>query len=118
MRSPTRYSVIAVLLLLSQISLGVGWLDHRAPFSFFPFHDQTWISPAKRAFESRKLPEDERLGYLAEKTEEKPGNIMIKYPEANVKNIREQEATPDQLPFLSNDVNIEDSVEGKIFLLL
>ena len=116
MRSPTRYSVIAALLL-SQSSLGLGWQDHRAPFSFFPFHDQTWMSPAKRAFESRKLPGVKRPGYLAEKTEEKPEKIMINYPVADVKNIRQEEAIPDQLPFLSSNVNIEDSVEGKIFLL-
>ena len=42
-----------------------------------------------------------------EKTEEKPENIMIKYPVADIK-----EKNPDQLPFLSNDLNIEDSVEG------
>ena len=111
MRSAARYSVMTVLLL-SQSSLGLGWQDLRSPFSFFSFHDQTWISPAKRAFESKKLPEDERRRYLEEKTEEKPGNVMIKYPVADLKNIRMQEETPDQLPFLSNNVNIEDSVEG------
>ena len=53
---------------------------------------------------------DER--YLVEKTEEKPGNIMIKYPVAETGNIMEKNSK--QLPFLSNSVNIEDSAEGKI----
>ena len=111
MRSPTRYSVI-IAVLLSQSSLGLCWQDLRSPFSFFSFHDQPWISPAKTAFESKKLPEDKGRRYLVEKTEEKPENIMIKYPVADTVNIKEE--NPDQLPFLSNNVDIEDSAEGKI----
>ena len=115
MRSPTRYLVI-IAVLLSQSSLGLSWQDLRTPFSFFSFHDQPWISPAKTAFESKKLPEDKGRRYLVEKTEEKPENIMIKYPVADTVNIKEE--NPDQLPFLSNKVNIEDSVEGKIISVL
>ena len=106
MISSARYSVISVLLL-SQSGPGLCWQDLRTPFSFFSFHDQPWISPAKTVFESKKLPEDERRRYLVEKPEEKPENIMIKYPVADIK-----EKNPDQLPFLSNNLNIEDSEEG------
>ena len=117
MRSATRYSVIAVLLL-SQSSGELGRQNLPAPFSFFSSHDQpwTWISPAKRTFESKKLPEDERGRYLVEKIEEKPENILLKYPVADRKIFRTQEATPDSLPFLSNKVNIEDSTEGEFIL--
>ena len=117
MRSATRYSVIAVLLL-SQSSGELGRQNLPAPFSFFSSHDQpwTWISPAKRTFESKKLPEDERGRYLVEKIEEKPENILLKYPVADRKIFRTQEATPDSLPFLSNKVNIDDSAEGEFIL--
>ena len=55
---------------------------------------------------------DETRKYLVEKTEEKPENIMIKYPVAGTGNNKEKNS--EQLPFLSNSVNIEDSTEGKI----
>ena len=110
MRSTSRYSVLA--FLLSQSRLGLCWQDLRTPFSFFSLHDQPWISSAKRAFESKKLPEAEGRRFLVEKTEEKPENILIKYPPADLRNIKEE--NPIELPFLSNKVNIEDSVEGKI----